>query len=157
YEGASGLGSQNAPGLERVASAVFTGEFPFARIDFEDAALPVNLSLEAFTPFIPHDADDSGLPAAVLRYRVTNPGPEPARVSIAFSIDNPVTHRTARPSERIGEDTRENQYRSGENIAGILMTNPGLPDSDPMQGSFALCVRDAGEGKLTRLRGWERG
>ena len=74
YEGSSGLGSQNAPGLERLASAIFTGEFPLARIDFQDRSLPVRVSLDAFTPFIPHEADDSGLPIALLRYRVVNPG-----------------------------------------------------------------------------------
>src|SRR5215831_9976642 len=41
YEGQDGLGSQNAPGLTRLAHASFSGEFPFARIDFEDPTLPV--------------------------------------------------------------------------------------------------------------------
>src|ERR1035441_4275586 len=93
YEGSSGLGTRNAPGLVRLASATFTGEFPLARIDFADSTLPVRVSLEAFTPFIPHEPNDSGLPVAILRYRVTNPGPAPARVSIAWSIDNPPGRR----------------------------------------------------------------
>ncbi|MGH9447127.1 MAG: GH116 family glycosyl-hydrolase, partial [Terriglobia bacterium] len=62
YEGSSGLGSANAPGLPRLASCAFTGEFPLARVDFEDPELPVKVSLEAFTPFIPLEPDDSGLP-----------------------------------------------------------------------------------------------
>ena len=70
YQGAFGLGSQNAPGLQRLQGATFTGEFPLARIAFHDRRVPVRISLEAFSPFIPHDADDSGLPVAVLRYRV---------------------------------------------------------------------------------------
>src|SRR5206468_9481485 len=73
YEGSSGLGTRNAPGLVRLASATFTGEFPLARIDFADASFPVRVSLEAFTPFIPHDPDERGLPVAILRSRVTNP------------------------------------------------------------------------------------
>jgi len=67
YEGSSGLGSRNAPGLRRLPSATFTGEFPLARVDFQDASLPVRIALEAFSPFIPHEADESGLPVAVLR------------------------------------------------------------------------------------------
>src|SRR2546423_1916980 len=39
YEGSSGLGAKNAPGLTRLASATFTGEFPLARIDFTDSTL----------------------------------------------------------------------------------------------------------------------
>ena len=45
FTGASGLGSDNAPGLTRLESATFTGEFPLARVDFADAALPVKVSL----------------------------------------------------------------------------------------------------------------
>jgi len=73
YEGASGLGTRNAPGLVRLESATFTGEFPLAHIDFTDSTLPVRVSLDAFSPFIPHEPDDSGLPVAILRYRVSNP------------------------------------------------------------------------------------
>src|SRR3974390_351664 len=62
YEGQDGLGSRNAPGLSRLEAATFTGEFPRARIDFHDKRLPVEVSLEAGTPFIPLDADESGLP-----------------------------------------------------------------------------------------------
>src|SRR3954468_12868527 len=82
YEGSSGLGTRNAPGLVRLASATFTGEFPLARIDFADSSMPVRVSLEAFSPFIPHEPDESGLPVAILRYRVTNPAPVAAKVSI---------------------------------------------------------------------------
>jgi uncharacterized protein (DUF608 family) len=57
--------------MPRLASSTFAGEFPFATIDFHDPDLPVRLSLEAFPLFMPI-VDDSGLPIAVLRYRVSN-------------------------------------------------------------------------------------
>jgi uncharacterized protein (DUF608 family) len=62
YEGQDGLGSNNSPGFSRLQTAKFTGEYPLAKIEFEDTALPVRVELEAFSPFIPHDPDDSGLP-----------------------------------------------------------------------------------------------
>ena len=34
---------------------------------------PVKVRMEAFTPFIPLNADDSGIPTAVIRYRIVNP------------------------------------------------------------------------------------
>ena len=114
YEGGTGLGSDNAPGLSRLASARFTGEFPLARIDFEDRELPVRVSLDAFTPFIPLDAEESGLPAAILRYRVSNPNHAPAKVSIAFAIDNPVRD----PAQPRNEDTRTERAPSGRS-AGV--------------------------------------
>jgi len=153
YEGSSGLGSNNAPGLVRLASSTFTGEFPLARVDFQDSALPVRVSLVAFSPFIPHEPDDSGLPVAILRYRVTNPGRVAAKVGIAWSIDN--------PTGRTQTDTRVNEHRQTANLEGLLMTSPDLPETDPLKGSFALCVMGAGAGdgesRVTWLRGWERG
>ena len=146
YEGPSGLGSANAPGLPRLESSVFTGEFPLARVDFDDAALPVKVALEAFTPFIPLDADESGLPVAVLRYRVTNPNTAAAQVSIVFSIENPVGAD--------GATGRTNEFKAGDGLAGLLMKNPFLPAQDPLTGSFALSVLDPGAGQLTYWRGW---
>lgn len=144
YEGPSGLGFANLPGMPRLASSTFTGEFPFARVDFHDSTLPVQVSLEAFTPFIPLEADDSGLPIAVLRYRVSNPEAGKAKVSIAFSVDNPV-----------GKQGRTNDYRETGELKGLLMRNPFLSASDPMSGSFVLAVLGSGGARLSYLRGWE--
>lgn len=153
YAGQDGLGAQNAPGLARLASARFTGEFPLARIDFVDSELPVGISLEAFSPFIPHEPDESGLPVAILRYRVSNTGPQKARVSIAWSIENPV--RTV-PSDG-SPDGRKNLYRPGSQLAGLFMTNPGLDSTDALYGSFALgAIPDSGT-HLTWLTGWPKG
>jgi len=149
YEGSSGLGTRNAPGLARLASATFTGEFPLARIDFADPDLPVSVSLEAFSPFIPHEPDDSGLPVAILRYRVANPGRVSAKVSIAWSIDNPVGSATP-------TDTRTNDYRGAEQIAGLVMSNPDLAAADPLKGSFVLAALGPGDARITYLRGWQR-
>lgn len=157
YEGQDGLGSQNAPGLSRLASARFTGEYPFARIDFEDEELPVRISLEAFSPFIPHEPDDSGLPVAVLRYRVTNPGTHPTRAAIAWSIENPVLPSGSASPSREDLDKRRNEFRDGNGLSGLFMTNPELPSSDAFHGSFALALMEKGNGKITYLSGWPRG
>ena len=150
YEGQDGLGSQNAPGLSRLASARFTGEFPLAHIDFSDDSLPVRVSLEAFSPFIPHNPDDSGLPVAILRYRVANPNPHPAKVAIAWSIDNPVGKG----------DKRVNEFRASsdaDTLSGLHMTNPALASDDIFHGSFALAVLNQGNGSLSQLKGWPAG
>jgi non-lysosomal glucosylceramidase len=39
FAGQDGLGSDNVPGLSRLESAVFTGSYPLAHIDFADRAL----------------------------------------------------------------------------------------------------------------------
>lgn len=143
YGGSSGLGYRNAPGLPRLESASFTGEYPIARVAFHDRELPVRVSLEAFSPFVPLDEEASGLPVAILRYRVKNASRAAATVSIAYSLRNPV-----------GETGRTSDYRSESNLAGLFMHNPFLAATDPLKGSMALGLLDAAGGELTRLRGW---
>lgn len=155
YEGQDGLGSRNAPGLVRLEAATFTGEFPLASIEFHDSRLPVAVTLEAGTPFIPLDADDSGLPIAVLRYRVKNPGSSPAVVSIAYSIDNPVVPFD--PSASKAKEGRVNDVRQGHGLSGLLMHNPALAETDPAHGSFALAAIDIGDGTFSTIRGWPAG
>ncbi|HEX5482462.1 MAG TPA: GH116 family glycosyl-hydrolase [Terriglobia bacterium] len=154
YEGASGLGAANVPGLPRLRSSTFTGEFPLARVDFEDSELPVQVSLDAFTPFIPLEADDSGLPVAALRYRVTNPGASQATVAIAFSIDNPVGKERKEGVDFTGSYGRSNEFRQGNHLQGLVMKNPFLPASNLLAGTFALALLSAETGKLSYLRGW---
>ena len=145
YEGDSGLGASNVPGLPRLASATFTGAYPFARIEFDDAKLPVRVKLEAFTPLVPLDVEASGLPVALLRYTVHNPGTAPAKVGIAYSLQNPV-----------GKEGKQAAFRSEEGVSGLFMTDPMTDPSAPLSGSVVLGVLGAPEGSVSYLRGWKR-
>jgi non-lysosomal glucosylceramidase len=145
YEGSSGLGSENVPGLPRLESATFTGAYPFAQIEFQDAKLPVRVRLEAFNPLVPLDVNASGLPVAILRYSVHNLGNSQVQVGLAFSLENPV-----------GKEGRQAAFRETEGVAGLYMDNPFLPASDPLKGSVLLGVLGAPAGSVSYLRGWKR-
>ncbi|HET8548484.1 MAG TPA: GH116 family glycosyl-hydrolase [Bryobacteraceae bacterium] len=155
YHAASGLSPGEVAGLTRLDAATFTGEYPLATVAFRDRKLPVKVALEAFSPFIPLDADESGLPVAILRYRVTNPRKQPAKVSIAFSLDNPagVDLRIRRAAQAAAE--RKNEFRSTGPLSGLVMTNPAVTGEAPLAGSLALCVVASG-GQVSYLRGWPR-
>src|SRR5690242_14232008 len=62
YGGTRGLSPNQVSGLTRLDHATFTGEYPLAKIAFRDRDLPVAVTLDAFTPIVPLDADASGLP-----------------------------------------------------------------------------------------------
>jgi non-lysosomal glucosylceramidase len=135
FEGSSGLGSRNAPGLTRLDSATFTGEFPLARVQFAESTLPVKVSLEAFSPFIPHDPTSpaAGGHPAISRHQ--------SRPGVGRSLHRLVHRESHRPHQ--AADTRVNEYRTSERLAGILMTSPELPGNDALKGSFVLSVLDS--------------
>src|SRR5258706_4266211 len=155
YEAGSGLSPNQVSGLTRLADATFTGEYPLAKIAFHDPDLPVKVSLDAFTPIIPLDADESGLPLAVLRYVVGNTAKETAKVSIAFSLEN-AAGIDLRSGRRPPLSNRINEYRSTANLHGLFMTNTEVAKDAPLFGSLAICLLDTGDGKVTHLRGWPR-
>ncbi len=80
-------GRDGIPGMPSVA---FCGEYPFAWVDYEngDSGLPVQVRLEAYSPFVPLDAEDSGLPAVVFRFTVTNPQSVPVSASLLATQPN---------------------------------------------------------------------
>ena len=157
YDGDFGLNAGEVSGLLRLEKAVFTGEYPVARIDFRDRTLPVSVALEAFSPFIPLDAEASGLPVALMRYRVTNTGAAKAKVSIVFSLDNPVGIDLRTTNHRRPLDfKRNNELKSLPAGLGLLMTNPETPPDSPLSGSFAIAVLNTTAGGTSYLRGWPR-
>jgi uncharacterized protein (DUF608 family) len=50
-----------------------------------------------------------------------------------------------------------NEHRAANGLEGLIMTNPSLSATDPMQGSFALAVLSEAGAQTTYWRGWPRG
>jgi uncharacterized protein (DUF608 family) len=75
-------------GVDNIAHTKMQGWFPRAHIDYSDPALPVKVTLDAFSPLIPHDIRDSSMPVAYLNYTLSNPSKAPEHVTFAFSWPN---------------------------------------------------------------------
>src|SRR5579859_930112 len=75
-------------GLLRFQKAVFTGEFPFGHVDFSDREIPLQVTLTGWNPFIPLDDVSSGIPCAILEYRLTNP----TRRKVNFEFSYHLSH-----------------------------------------------------------------
>ena len=56
------LQAAGGPEWPRVKQIEMTGDYPVASLRFEDAALPVQIQLRAFSPFAPLDAAFSSMP-----------------------------------------------------------------------------------------------
>lgn len=50
----------------------FEGEYPMARLDFQEESFPGGVEMTAFNPFIPMNAEDSSLPAAFFSFDIKN-------------------------------------------------------------------------------------
>ncbi len=75
-------------GVENIAHTRMQGWFPRAQIDYEDPALPIKVQLNAFSPLIPHDIKDSGLPVACLSYVLTNSTDHRVQATLALAWPN---------------------------------------------------------------------
>ena len=79
--------SLSADGFRKIR---FRGEYPISRVEYRETFLPVEVDLEAFSPFIPLNADDSGLPCTLLNYTLRNTSDQPASVDLAGWMENAV-------------------------------------------------------------------
>ncbi|MFT4230829.1 MAG: GH116 family glycosyl hydrolase [Microbacterium sp.] len=151
YEGDSGYRKGILAGLPRMATSEMVGEYPIARITFADPDLPVTVEWEGFTPFIPLDADDSGIPGAYWRYTATNTSDADVAVSIAGLLANPIATD--------GRDLFHGvQYHGTPTVAEI--DHPGLAgvqfgttlaDDDV---NFGTCVLAASDATVTTIPRW---
>ena len=88
----------------------FRGEYPIGLVEYRDPALPVAVSLEAFSPFTPLNAEDSSLPATVMRFTVRNTGSEKVEAEVAGWLENAVCLHSGRP----GAGVRRNRLVPAE-------------------------------------------
>jgi non-lysosomal glucosylceramidase len=72
------------------ADVRFCGEYPIGFVEYRDEAVPVTVSLEAFSPFIPLDTAESSLPATVFRFTLKNAGAAKAEVELSGWLENAV-------------------------------------------------------------------
>ena len=117
----------------------FTGQYPIGTITYADPTIPVTVTLEAYSPFIPLNADDSGLPATVMAFTVKNTGATPVEMTLVGSLENTVciNHR-----DQVG--TRRNQSATENGFTFLNCTASGAAPSNldalPDYGSMGLAL-----------------
>lgn len=157
FNRSQGFFRNEVAGLPRFDSSVMTTKYPFVNIEFRDEEIPVQISLEAYTPFIPLNAKDSGIPGAYLNYKVKNTTKENIEISIAGSMNNAVGfegYNNFSFMKHAGD--RENEYRSDDVIRGIMYTGKNFSDKHITWGNMALSTTEKEE-YITKKPLWYQG
>jgi non-lysosomal glucosylceramidase len=77
----------------------FTGEYPIGYVEYKDPDCPVTVRLEAFSPFIPLEVDDSSLPVTIMEFTVTNHSPSSVEVTAGGWLENAICLHSAESRE----------------------------------------------------------
>ncbi|MBI4028555.1 MAG: hypothetical protein HY360_26445 [Verrucomicrobia bacterium] len=154
FTGGGGFPRHALAGVSRFSEVTFRGEYPFAWLKFKDRAMPVEVSLEAFNPFIPMNVEDSSIPGAILRYVVRNPQKVSVNMSLLAVMNNPVGQQSQESTNKIEETL--NVYREEGGLRGIFFSAPGLPWNDVNFGTATLSTDWADTDCQTQLYrgGW---
>jgi len=85
------IGGRTVP-LDRTGfgEVSFRGQYPIATVEYRDPGVPLAVTLEALSPFIPLETDDSSLPATVMQFTIRNTSGEPVEATLTGWLENAV-------------------------------------------------------------------
>ena len=159
YQGQQGSEAPNN-GFPRFASATFDVAYPFAVVNLEDETMPVSVKARVFNPYIPADAEASGIPIAVIRYSIKNKTDKPLDVAVAGSLDNFIGMDGSkvefssfdRTINAYGAKKNKNAFKQTPTLAGIYMTSEGVDKNDAAWGTIALTTTEVNKGYTISYR-----
>jgi uncharacterized protein (DUF608 family) len=152
FEGPTGSPARNH-GMPRFRECIFEAAYPLGSVLLSDPAVPLSVAIEAFNPLIPADEDRSGIPAAVMRFVLTNPGPVSVRATVCGSLENFVgddgTNRLARGNH--------NEFRSSPGVSGLLLrAGDSVPSDAESWGTLALAMKTEDSFTVTSRTAWAK-
>lgn len=113
-----------APWLKPVKAVEYSGEPPLARLKYVDD-LPLEISAEFLSPFIPGDLKSSSTPAVVIRIVVRNASSSAVKAAVMAGLRAPFKRAAAKADGGI-----------------VTVRGLGEPDESPLRdGSMALAIR----------------
>lgn len=112
-------------GFPHFEKCEFTGEFPIAKIKFQEKTFPGEVSLIAFNPLIPLDCKNSSIPSAFFEIEIINTTEEIMEYETAFSLRNPF-------------NVSKNKAVYDEKYPMIKLIHDGVEKKQPEYGDLTL-------------------
>ena len=115
---------------------VFKSTYPMATIKYSSKDFPVAVSLKVYSPFIPLDAQDSALPATILRLEIKNTTSSNIDISVLGWMENGVNKLTG----NVKTGKRKNEVLTTENSTSIFSSfEPVSDDLKNAHDSGTIC------------------
>ena len=76
----------------------FRGQYPIGYVEYKDRNCPVTIELEAFSPFVPLDLENSTYPATIFNFTIANNSERPVTAKLAGWLQNAVCLDTKKQS-----------------------------------------------------------
>ncbi len=103
---------------------VFEATYPMAKIHYIEHHLGIDVSAEVFSPFIPLDENNSGLPCTIYTFSIKNNLKNDITVSIVGWLENKVLPKAAKKS-----DIRVNHFHKSN---GAIILSSAIKDTESM-------------------------
>lgn len=121
----------------------FKGQYPIAEISYRDSQMPVEIDLQAFSPFVPLDVEKSSNPATVMRFKVTNKSSDKAEIELSGWLENAILRFTKEAEDVTLINTIE------EASGNTLLTCKAMTNSEALKnqrdfGTMSLLLMGSG-------------
>ena len=116
----------------------FQGEYPLGKVRYSDPASPVSVMLTAYSPFIPLNADDSGLPVVLCEWALENVSGQAVDVEIGGWLQNAVRLSSGAnvPGERVNTVRTADDLTSLQCTYGVAAPSTEAPRPDVVLDDF---------------------
>ncbi|RKX47633.1 MAG: hypothetical protein DRP64_00505, partial [Verrucomicrobia bacterium] len=102
-------------GFEKV---VFNGQYPIGVVTYADSSFPLDVKMEAYSPFIPLEARDSALPATIFEITVSNISDQEVSANVLSWLGNGVNYTVKNRADFSGKTA----FASKGDVAQLIHT-----------------------------------
>ncbi len=124
--------------IEDVPDVEFRGEYPIGYVTYPAGGFPVEVQLEAFSPFIPLNTRESATPATVFHFTVENTSDETIDVHMSGALENPVCFHNALNADGL----RRTRIVKGDSRGMIVHTAEDAPAGPPRPPRPPILIAD---------------
>ena len=126
-------------GLPIMESCKIKTKYPFFVYEFEKEELPLEVKLQAYTPFIPLDSQNSGMPVAQMKYSVTNRSDQTVNVSVCGTMYNFTGFTSYDGYDRLYQDgIPVNSFIENDGLSGLYFESSEIDKKSVNYGNLAL-------------------